>query len=101
MVDEKRKVRNARCYENNKELLQKLKMDKYYANKDIIIERKNNAIMLINGLTFKFIADSNDILLLLLYFVGIDIGTCDLHFLHFSSLLHSFHNCFIFPILKL
>ncbi len=28
--------RNARYYENNKERLQKLNMDKYYENKDII-----------------------------------------------------------------
>ena len=40
MIDEKRKVRNARYYENNKERLQKLNMDKYYAIKEIILERK-------------------------------------------------------------
>jgi hypothetical protein len=54
MVDEKRKVRNARYYQNNKERLQKLNMDKYNANKEIILEKRNNAIMRRNRLTFKF-----------------------------------------------
>jgi hypothetical protein len=40
MIDEKRRIRNARYFENNKERLQKLNMDKYYANRDIILERK-------------------------------------------------------------
>jgi hypothetical protein len=40
MVDEKIKVRNARYYQNNKERLQTLNMDKYNANKEIILERK-------------------------------------------------------------
>ena len=35
MIDEKRKVRNARYYENNKERLQKLNMDQYYDNKKL------------------------------------------------------------------
>ncbi len=35
MVDEKRKVRNTRHYQNKKERLQKLNMDNYNANKKI------------------------------------------------------------------
>ncbi len=37
MVDEKS---NARYYENSKERLRKLNMDKYYPYKEIILEKK-------------------------------------------------------------
>ncbi len=40
MTDEQRKIRNARYYENNKERLQKLNMDRYNANKEIILGKK-------------------------------------------------------------
>ncbi len=39
-LDKERKVRNARYFQNNKERLQKLNMDKYNDNKEIILERK-------------------------------------------------------------
>ncbi len=45
MTDEKRKIRNARYYENNKERLQKLNMDRYNANIEIILGKKNSDIM--------------------------------------------------------
>ena len=40
MVNEKKKITNARYYEANKERLKKLNMDKYNENKDIILQRK-------------------------------------------------------------
>ncbi len=40
MNEEKRRIRNARYYENSKERLQKWNMDKYYENIDFILERK-------------------------------------------------------------
>ena len=40
MVNERKKLTNARYYEANKEKLKKLNIDKYYENKDIILERK-------------------------------------------------------------
>ncbi len=36
LIDVQRLI-NAGYYENNKEILQKLNMDKYYANKEIIL----------------------------------------------------------------
>jgi hypothetical protein len=43
MSDEKRRLRNARYYENNKERLQKLNMNKYYADKEIVLGRKRQS----------------------------------------------------------
>ena len=40
MVNEKKKVSNARYYEANRERLKKLNMDKYNENKDVILQRK-------------------------------------------------------------
>jgi hypothetical protein len=40
MVNDKKKITNARYYEANKERLKKLNMDKYNENKDIILQRK-------------------------------------------------------------
>lgn len=40
MVNERKKMTNARYYEANKERLKKLNMDKYIENKDIILQRK-------------------------------------------------------------
>ena len=40
MVNERKKITNARYYEANKERLKKLNMDKYNENKDIILQRK-------------------------------------------------------------
>ncbi len=54
MNDEKRRIRNARYYENNRERLQKLNRNEYYANKEILQKGKDNVIMLKNRLRFKF-----------------------------------------------
>jgi hypothetical protein len=40
MVNERKKMTNARYYEANKERLKKLNMDKYNEYKDIILQRK-------------------------------------------------------------
>jgi hypothetical protein len=40
MVNDRKKITNARYYEANKERLKKLNMDKYNENKDIILQRK-------------------------------------------------------------
>ena len=40
MVNEKKKVSNARYYEANRERFKKLNMDKYNENKDVILQRK-------------------------------------------------------------
>lgn len=40
MVNDRKKMTNARYYEANKERLKKLNMDKYNENKDIILQRK-------------------------------------------------------------
>ena len=55
MVNERKKITNARYYEANKERLKKLNMDKYNENKDIILQRKKNVITLRNSSqTFQF-----------------------------------------------
>ena len=40
MVNERKKITNARYYEANKERLKTLNMDKYNENTDIILQRK-------------------------------------------------------------
>ena len=40
MVNERKKITNARYYEANKEKLKKISMDRYIENKDSILERK-------------------------------------------------------------
>ena len=40
MVNERKKITNARFYESNKEKLKKINMDRCNENKDVILERK-------------------------------------------------------------
>ncbi len=50
----KREGWNARYYKNNRERLQKLNRNEYYANKEILKKGKDNVTMLKNRLRFKF-----------------------------------------------
>ena len=43
MVNERKKITNARYYEANKEKLKKINMDRYNENKDIILQRKKES----------------------------------------------------------